>query len=114
LAAVEDAEALGALGDMQRARGDLAAALSSYRAAYAIADRLTRADAADQSRKHELSVVFDRIAAAQSELGDLTAALASYRASLALAEDLTKAFPAEALWQRDLMVSHNKIGDVQF
>ena len=101
------------IGDVQRAQGDLAAALTSYQASLAIAERLAKADPGNAGWQRDLSVSHDKIGDVQRAQGDLAAALTSYQASLAIAERLAKADPGNAGWQRDLSVSHNKIGDVQ-
>ena len=98
---------------MQVAQGDLPAALTSYRASLAIAERLAKADPGNAGWQRDLSVSHDRIGDVQVAQGDLSAALTSYRASLAIRERLTKADPGNAEWQRDLSVSHDRIGDVQ-
>ena len=105
--------ALDAIGDVQRAQGDLAAALTSYRASLAIRERLAKADPGNAGWQRDLSVSHDKIGDVQLAQGDLPAALTSYQASLAIVERLAKADPGNAGWQRDLSVSHNKIGDVQ-
>ena len=101
------------IGDVQVAQGDLPAALTSYRASLAIAERLAKADPGNAEWQRDLSVSHERIGDVQVAQGDLPAALTSYRASLAIAERLAKADPGNAGWQRDLSVSHNRIGDVQ-
>jgi tetratricopeptide (TPR) repeat protein len=103
-----------ALGDVQRAQGNLTAALKSYGASLAIAKRLAKDDPGNLEWQRDLSLSHERIGDVQRAQGDLPAALTSYRASLAIREQLAKANPSNAGWQNDLSVSHNKIGDVQF
>ena len=98
---------------MQRAQGDLPAALTSYQASLAISDRLAKADPGNAGWQRDLSVSHNKIGDVQRAQGDLPAALTSYQASLAISERLAKADPGNAGWQRDLSVSHDRIGDVQ-
>ena len=105
--------ALVDLGDVQRAQGDLAAALTSYQATLDIISRLAEAAPGNAGWQRDLSVSHDRMGDAQRAQGDLAAALTSYRASLALRERQAKADPGNAGWQRDLSVSFNKVGDVR-
>ena len=101
------------VGDVQQAQGDLAAALTSYQASLAIAERLTKADPDNAGWQRDLSVSYDNVGDVQQAQGDLATALTSYQASLAIRERLAKADPGNAGWQRDLSVSYNKVGDVQ-
>ena len=58
--------ALDAIGDVQRAQGDLPAALTSYRASLTIRERLAKADPGNAEWQHDLSVSHDRIGDVQS------------------------------------------------
>src|SRR5262249_16300271 len=97
---------------VQRAQGDLSAALTSYRATLAIFERLAKADPSNSQWQHDLSVSHIKVGYAQRDQGDLSAALTSYRATLAIFERLAKADPGNAEWQRDLIVSYVKLSDV--
>jgi tetratricopeptide (TPR) repeat protein len=101
------------LGDVQQAQGDLAAALKSYQAGLAIAERLAKADPGNAGWQRDLSVTYERIGNVQMGQGDLAGALKSYSDSLAIAERLANSDPGNAPWQRDLSVSYDRIGDVQ-
>jgi tetratricopeptide (TPR) repeat protein len=105
--------ALDALGDVQAAQGNLPAALASYQASLAIAERLATADPSDAGRQRDLSVSYENIGDVQVAQGQLPGAQASYQASLAIRERLAQANPGNTVRQRDLSVSHVKIGDVQ-
>jgi tetratricopeptide (TPR) repeat protein len=104
---------LNRIGDVQLKKGDLPAALTSYEAGLAIAERLAKSDPGNASWQRDLSVSLNRIGDVQMALGDSPAALPSYEAGLAIAERLAKSDPGNASWQRDLSVSLNRIGDVQ-
>src|SRR6185312_2013563 len=95
MAEIEDAAALGELGNVQRTRGDLMAALMSYRASQGMLDRLSRADPQNAARQRQLAVSHSRIGDVQREWRDLTAALKSYRASHTIFDSLAKADPGD-------------------
>ena len=113
MAEIEDAAALGELGNVQRTRGDLMAALMSYRASQGMLDRLSRADPQNAARQRQLAVSHSRIGDVQREWRDLTAALKSYRASHTIFDSLAKADPGDTERLRDLSVSHDRIADLQ-
>ena len=100
------------IGDVLRAQGNLPAALDSYQASLAIADRLAKADPGNAGWQRDLSVSHDRIGDVLVAQGNLPAALDSYQASLAIRDRLAKADPGNAGWQRDLSLSHDRIGDM--
>jgi tetratricopeptide (TPR) repeat protein len=100
------------LGDIQKDRGDLGAALATYRDSLAIVDRLAKSDPGNAGWQRDLSVSYDRIGNVLVAQGHLPEALKSYRDSLAIADRLAKADPGNAGWQRDLSVSYKKVGDV--
>jgi tetratricopeptide (TPR) repeat protein len=101
------------MGDIQKDRGDLGAALASYQAALAIADRFTKSDPRDTGRQGDLAMTYTRIGHVQSDLGNLPAALASYQMSLAIVDRLAKSDPHSLGWQRELAISYENLGDVQ-
>ena len=100
-------------GDVQRAQGDLAGALKSYRDSLAIREKLSKQDPGDARWQRDLSVSYDNVGNVQRDQGDLAGALKSYRDSLAIAEKLSKQEPGNADWQRDVSVSYNNVGDAQ-
>jgi tetratricopeptide (TPR) repeat protein len=101
------------LGDVQQAQGDLAAALTSYRASHDIFERLAQADPGNAGWQRDLSVSHNKIGDVQQAQGDLAAALTSYRASLAIRERLAQADPGNAGWQRDLALSFGRVASVR-
>jgi tetratricopeptide (TPR) repeat protein len=103
--------ALG-LGDIALARGNLNAALTSYRDASADADSLAKADPTNAGWQRDLSVSYDKVGDVLQAQGDLPGALKAHRDSLAIRDRRAKADPANAAWQRDLSVSYDRIGDV--
>ena len=93
------------VGNVQMAQGDLPAALTSYQAAFAIADRLAKSDPSNAGWQRDLSVAYNKIGDVHVVQGNLPAALASYQAGLAIAQRLAKADPGNTGWQRDLAIS---------
>ena len=98
---------------MQRARGNLEAALKAYQDSLAIREKLAAQDPSNTEWQRDLSVSFNKIGDVQRARGNLDAALKAYQDSLAIAEKLAAQDPSNTEWQRDLSVSFNKIGDVQ-
>ncbi len=101
------------IGDVQRAHGNLPAALASYQASLAIADHLAKSDPGNAGWQSDLSLAYDHVGNVQVDQGNLPAALASYQASLAIFDRLAKSDPGNAGWQRYLSVSYINVGNVQ-
>ena len=99
-------------GNVLRARGDLAGALTAYRESLVMRRRLTGAYPSNAGWQRALSASQNSIGDVLLSQGDLVAALSAYRESLAGIRRLTEADPSNAGWQRDLSVSHTKVGDV--
>ena len=102
------------IGDVQRAQGNLPAALTSYQASLAIAERLAKADPGNAGWQRDLSVSHNKIGDVLRAQGNLPAALTSYQASLAICRASgarrTRATPAGSATCR---CRTSKIGDVQ-
>ena len=101
------------VGDVQRAQGDLAGALKSYRDSLGIREKLAKQDPGNALWQRDLSVSYNSVGDVQSAQGNLAGALKSYRDSLGIFETLAKQDPHNAGWQRDLAASYIKVGDVQ-
>ena len=101
------------IGDVQAVQGDSAAALRSYQASLAIAERLAAGDPRNTEWQRSPSVSHDKIGSVQAAQGDSAAALKSYKASLTIRERLAASDSRNTGWQRDLSVSHDRIGSVQ-
>ncbi len=99
------------LGDIEKDRGNLAAALTIYRAAQAIVESRAKSDPRI-GWKRDLSVAYERIGNVLVAEGNLPEALNSYHAGLAIAESLAQLRPDDTGAQRDLSLGHNEIGDV--
>ncbi len=95
------AVALGILGDVLVAQGNLPEALKSYHDSLAIADRLARADPGNAGWQRDLSVFYIKVGDVLVAQGNLPEALKSYRDGLAICDRLARADPGNAGWQRD-------------
>ena len=89
-----------------------ASKVSTYRAHYAIAERLVKLDPNNAGWQRGLSISHNKIGDMQVVQGDLAGALQSYRMGLAIAERLAKLDPDNAGWQRDLIVNYIKMSEV--
>ena len=84
-----------------------------YRRAFAIFDRLAKADPGNAGWQRDLSVSYDRGRRRAGGAGQSARGAAKPSATrLAIRDRLAKADPGNAGWQRDLSVSYNKVGDV--
>jgi tetratricopeptide (TPR) repeat protein len=101
------------IGDIQKQRGNLAAAITTYRDAQDFADRLAKFDSNNALWQHVLSVSYERMGDVQTWQGNSSAALTSYQAGLAIAERLAKSDPGDSAWQNDLSVSYERVGVAQ-
>jgi eukaryotic-like serine/threonine-protein kinase len=81
------------VGDVQKAQGDLAGALKSYRDELAIADKLAKQDSSNTDWQRQLALTYGRVGNVLSAQGDLAGALNSYRDYVVIAEKARKAGP---------------------
>jgi tetratricopeptide (TPR) repeat protein len=100
------------IGDICLARSDPDAAMTEYRDASAIADRLAMADPRNTAWQRDRSVSYNKVGGVLVEQGALEEALRSFRDSLAIRERLAQADPENSERQRDLSVSYDWIGRV--
>ena len=106
------AVALGYLGDVRMAQGDLQAALGVYEITHEMLGKRAAADPGNAEWQRDLSVSWEKIGDVRRAQGDLAAALDSYTEQHAIAEKLAAADPGNAGWQRGLIVSHVKLSEV--
>jgi tetratricopeptide (TPR) repeat protein len=99
------------VGYVLEAQGDLAGALTAYRAAVAIRERLAAADATNAVWQRDLSVSHERVGRVLEAQGDLGGALTAYRAGLAIRERLAAADATNTEWQRDLWIACWRVAD---
>ena len=92
-------------------QASLAAALPSYHAALAVAERLVKTDPGNLESQRDLAATHVRIGNVLIEQGDARA-LRSYQESQTILERLAKADRANSELQRDLSISQAAIGDV--
>ena len=96
--AVADSE----FGNVLVAQGNLAEALTSYRAALAIAERLAEADPGNAGWQRDLCVSLWKLGWAEEAAGNPTAARDWYRKAIAIIAPLAELDPTNARWQQDL------------
>ncbi len=101
------------MGDIERQRGNLGAALATYREAQTIIDRHAKSEPGNADWQRDLSFSYENVGGVQMAQGNLPAALTSYQTSLAIRDRLAKSDPGNGGWQRDLSVSDQYVGDVQ-
>ena len=101
------------IGGVQRAQGDRADALKTYRDAQTILAQLAKSDPSNGALR-DLSVLHSKIGDLQFDLDDIAGALTSYRADLEIAERLAASDPDNSGWQRDLSVSYDRIGHMKY
>ena len=101
------------IGDVQKARGDLAGALKSYGDSLAIADRLAKSDPGNAGWQRDLYSALWFVADVEMRQGDLSSALEKLKSGRMIMERLTNSEPSNPTWQRELSVALDKVGDVQ-
>jgi predicted Zn-dependent protease len=106
------AELNSKVGFVQQVQGNLAAALTSYRASFAIMDRLAKSDPTNTGSQSALALLYSEIGDVQGAQGNLAAVLTSYQASFAIRDRLAKSNPANPGWQSDLAMSYSKLATV--
>ncbi len=100
------------IGNVLGAQGKLDEALTRYRDALAVAERLAASDPTNTEWQRDVSVSFNKIGDMLRAQGKLDEALTRYRESLAVRQRLAASDPTNTVWQRDVSVSFDRIGDV--
>jgi hypothetical protein len=90
------------VGNVQKAQGDLAGALTSYRGSLAIADRLAKADPGNAGWQRDLAASYSAIADVLGQQGDNAKALDLLKQGRAIIERLTALSPDNAPLKSDL------------
>ena len=101
--------ALNLLGDVEWARGDLAAAADAFRRSLVIRERVMAEFGETPEALRDVSVSLDRVGDVELALVDREAALAAYRRGLAIRERLVAEFGETPEALRDLMISHIRL-----
>jgi tetratricopeptide (TPR) repeat protein len=89
------------VGDVLLAQGDIAAALTSYQAAFAIADRSSKSDPTNTTSQRDQAISYRKLGEALAKKGDRDAAVENFRAALAIASHLIALDPTNLGWQGD-------------
>ncbi|KWV91742.1 tetratricopeptide repeat protein [Erythrobacter sp. YT30] len=105
--------ALNALGEVQKATGDLAGARQSHMMSLAITKGMAAAQPKSIMIKRDLVVDYLKIGTVQKAQGDFTGAQESFSEALKITQGIAHANPSLAFPQLDLMASYGRIGDLQ-
>jgi tetratricopeptide (TPR) repeat protein len=100
------------IGEIQKRRGKLSDAMTTFRTVLAMAERLAKSDPGNADWQRDLEVSDTNIGFALTAQGNLPEALKSYRDAQAIAARLAKSDPGNAQWQDDLLQSDDEIGDM--
>jgi tetratricopeptide (TPR) repeat protein len=100
------------LGDVEVARGDLAAAQQRFAQSLGIRENLARANPTSADAQRDLSVSLNKLGDVEVARGDLAAAQQRFAQSLGIRENLARANPTSADAQCDLIVSNVKLATV--
>ena len=101
------------IGDVQRSKGKLEAALTSYQASLRLSNRLAKAAPGIASAQRILSLSHERIGLVHLAQRDLPTALKSFQITTTIMEQLTLSNPDDSSWQIGHSVSLKNLGDVQ-
>jgi hypothetical protein len=97
------------VGDVQRAQGDFAGALTSYRDSLAIADWLAQSDPGNAGWQRDLAAGYAKLADVYGRSNDRSNALAALRQGQGIIARLAKLSPDNAGWKRDQAWFDNQI-----
>ena len=100
------------IGNILKARGDLAGAVKSYQESLAVIGDLAASHKDEAVYMRDLSLGHELIAEVYETQGNLGAALTAYRDGLVLAKALADKDPGKVLLQRDLAVGQGNVGDI--
>ena len=109
----EQARAQQRRGDVEMAKGDLAAALREFRSVQEIIESLIKIDPDNAQYQRDLSLAYERIGLVQVTQGQFAEAFASFKSVLALRQRLVEAAPRDLQRQQDLAVAHERVGEIQ-
>ena len=87
---------------MQQAQGDLAAALASYQASLAIAERLAQADPGNADWQRDLALSYGRVAIVKAQQGARNDALSALQQGREIVARLSQQSPDNATLHSDL------------
>ena len=109
----EQARAQQRRGDIEWAKGDLAAALREFRSVQEIIENLIKVDPDNSQYQRDLSIAVERIGQVQFAQGQFAEAFATFKVVLELRQRLVDALPGDPSRQQDLAVAHERLGEIQ-
>ena len=98
---------------MQQAQGNLAAALTSYQADLAIAERLAQADPGNAGWQHDLAVSHSKLATVFRKMGDTANAFDALRQGRVILVRLMSLAPDNAGWKNELVWFDGQIAELK-
>jgi eukaryotic-like serine/threonine-protein kinase len=87
---------------VQDAQGDFAAALASYQASLAIAERLAKSDPSNADWQRDVSLSYGRLGKVHAQRGARASALSMFRRGQEIILRLSKQLPDNMALQKDL------------
>jgi tetratricopeptide (TPR) repeat protein len=103
---------LNKIGDLEKARRDVAAATAAYDESIAIRRRLLGRNPENIEAARDLQIALDRLGDVKIDALDFPAARAAYEERLALARKAVAKDPANSQWQKDLVFALIKLSQV--
>jgi hypothetical protein len=95
-------KATAEIGDVQQAQGDLTAALTSYQASLAIAERLAKADPGNAGWHRDLALSYGRVAVIEMRQGFRDDALNAFQQGRGIIAQLVRQSPDNTTLPKDL------------
>ena len=107
------AVSLDRTGDVLRAKGELVAALATYREVLAIARALAAAEPDNLQSRREIAVALSKVGDVLRDRGDRDGAIAPYGEAIDIVRALVAKLPSNPVWRRDLAVNLGRLGELQ-
>jgi len=99
-------------GDVEMARGNLAAARHEFNAMLEILEQLTTAQPDNGAWQHDLALAHERIGIVQTAIGQFAEAFANYKKVLALRQRLLARAPQDRERQHALAIAYERMGEI--
>lgn len=100
-------------GDVERRKGDLAAARVKYTASRQIAEAEVEEHSTNAEWRRNLAIGYESLGDAEKDAGDYTKAIDWYGKALTIAERLAAADPNNVQAQHDVIVAHTALADAE-
>ena len=100
-------------GDLERRKGDLAAARAKYTAGRDIAEREIEEHSANAEWQRNLAISYESLGDADTDAGDFDSASGWYAKALTIAERLAAADPKNVQAQHDVIVAHTALAEAE-